>query len=75
MKHNQTDRIVDLAAELASKADSLDQVIILYRENLKEGEITCITGSLDNDLEVRDALWLVENYKLWLLGVQSGDDE
>lgn len=67
MKSEKIERIVDLAATLASKADDIDQVLVIYR--LKEGvkdEEDATHGSLDNDLELRDSLWLVEAFKFWL---------
>jgi len=65
MKSEKIEKIVDLAATLASKADDIDQVLVIYR--LKENTIGNSThGSLDNDLELRDSLWLVEAFKFWM---------
>jgi hypothetical protein len=65
VKSEKIEKIVDLAATLASKADDIDQVLIIYR--LKEGvEDGDTHGSLDNDLELRDSLWLVKAFEFWL---------
>jgi hypothetical protein len=66
LKSEKSERIVDLAASLAAKADEIDQVLIIYR--LKERDEEDDThGSMDNDLELRDALWLAESFKQWLM--------
>jgi len=67
LKSEKIEKIVDLAATLASKADDIDQVLVIYR--LKEGvkgEEDATHGSLDNDLELRDSLWLVKAFEFWL---------
>jgi len=66
VKSEKIEKIVDLAATLAAKADDIDQVLIIYR--LKEGidEDGDTHGSLDNDLELRDSLWLVKAFEFWL---------
>ena len=65
MKSEKSERIVDLAASLAAKADDIDQVLIIYR--LKQTDEEDDThGSMDNELELRDALWLAESFKQWL---------
>ena len=64
MKSEKSEKIVDLAANLAMKADDLDQVLIIYR--YKEGISDESHGSMDNELELRDALWLAEAFKQWL---------
>jgi hypothetical protein len=64
MKSEKSDQIVDLAASLAAKADDLDQVLIIYR--YKDGISDESHGSMDNGLELRDALWLAEAFKQWL---------
>jgi hypothetical protein len=65
VKSEHSERIVDLAASLAAKADDLDQVLIIYR--LKDrGEEDDTHGSMDNELELRDLLWLAEAFKQWL---------
>lgn len=67
MKSEKIEKIVDLAATLASKADDIDQVLVIYR--LKDGiedEVHSTHGSLDNDLELRDSLWLAEAFIFWL---------
>jgi hypothetical protein len=64
MRSEKIEKIVDLAATLASKADDIDQVLVIYR--LKEGVEDATHGSLDNDLELRDSLWLVKAFEFWL---------
>ena len=66
MKSEKIEKIVDLAATLASKADDIDQVLVIYRLKESVNEDDCTHGSLDNDLELRDSLWLVEAFKFWL---------
>lgn len=64
METEKASKIVDLAASLAMKADELDQVLIIYR---RKGESDSVFhGSMDNELELRDALWLVKAFELWL---------
>jgi hypothetical protein len=65
MRSEKTENIVDLAASLAAKADELDQVLIIYRRK-QTGDDEDTHGSMDNDLELRDALWLAEAFKQWL---------
>jgi hypothetical protein len=65
MRAEKIEKIVDLAATLASRADEYDQVLILYRTKQDEGE-TSVHGSMDNDLELRDVNWLVDSFKIWL---------
>lgn len=64
MHSEKSERIVDLAASLAAKADELDQVLIIYR--CKEDGGKQEHGSMDNELEVRDALWLLKMFETWL---------
>jgi hypothetical protein len=77
MQSEKIEKIVDLAATLASKADDIDQVLVIYR--LKEGVEDATHGSLDNDLELRDSLWLVKAFEFWLqasaLGLLKAKDE
>ena len=77
MRSEKIEKIVDLAATLASKADDIDQVLVIYR--LKEGVEDATHGSLDNDLELRDSLWLVKVFEFWLqasaLGLLKAKDE
>ena len=61
MKSEKIEQIVDIAATLASRADEIDQVLVIYR---------CKTGdsqfSLDNNLTLSESLWLVEGFRFWL---------
>lgn len=65
MKSEHSDRIVDLAATLASRADEIDQVLIIYRRK-QTGDDEDTQGSMDNELELRDALWLAQGFVTWL---------
>lgn len=65
MESEKSSKIVDLAANLAMKADELDQVLVIYR--YKQTAEVQEHGSMDNELEVRDALWLLEMFKSWLM--------
>lgn len=65
MKSEKSERIVDLSASLAAKADDIDQVLIIYRTK-QTGDEDDTHGSMDNELELRDSLWLVEAFKQWL---------
>jgi hypothetical protein len=65
MQSEKIERIVDLAASLASKADDIDQVLIIYRTKQRDGEDD-IQGSMDNELTLSESLWLVEGFKFWL---------
>ena len=67
MKSEKIEKIVDLAATLASRADEFDQILIIYRKKDDPTSQTQRLGSFDNDLEARDALWLVEHFKHWLM--------
>jgi hypothetical protein len=66
MKSEKSGQIVDLAASLAAKADDIDQVLIIYRlkDRGKEDETH---GSMDNELELLDALWLAELFEWWVM--------
>ena len=63
MERNQVDSIVEIAADLAGKADQIDEVIVLYTLKGKPGAY-----SLDNNLSVAAGVYLVELFKHWLLG-------
>lgn len=66
MKSEKIEKIVDLAATLAAKADEIDQVLIIYRIKEPAGEDDSTHGSLDNGLELRDSLWLAQAFIFWL---------
>jgi hypothetical protein len=72
MKSEKIEQIVDLAATLAARADEYDQVMILYRTKADGDGETSVHGSMDNGLELRDCLWLVESFKLWLTAGAAG---
>jgi hypothetical protein len=65
LKSEKSERIVDLAASLAAKADDIDQVLILYRSKERDGQDD-FQGSMDNELTLSESLWLVEGFKFWL---------
>ena len=65
MKYEKAERIVDLAASLAAKADDIDQVLIIYRDKQHEGKDDS-QGSMDNELTLSESLWLIEGFKFWL---------
>jgi hypothetical protein len=65
MKSESVEKIVDLAATLAARADELDQVLVIYRYKENGEDVT--HGSIDNGLQVDAALWLAEAFKQWLV--------
>jgi hypothetical protein len=71
MQSEKAEKIVDLAASLASKADDIDQVLILYRSKGRDGEDDC-QGSMDNELTLAESLWLIEGFKFWLQAGAAG---
>jgi hypothetical protein len=71
MKSEKIEKIVDLAADLASKADDIDQVLIIYRLREKTPEDENF-GSLDNGLELQQSMWLVEAFKFWMQAAAMG---
>jgi hypothetical protein len=72
MKSEKIEKIVDIAATLASKADDIDQVLVIYRLKEPADDDHATHGSLDNELELRDSLWLVEAFKFWLQAAAIG---
>jgi hypothetical protein len=67
VKSEKIEKIVDIAATLAAKADDIDQVLVIYRMKEDASDDNDAThGSLDNDLELGESLWLVEAFKFWL---------
>jgi hypothetical protein len=70
MQSEQIESIVDLAATLASRADKLDQVLIIYRYKEDTDDVT--HGSIDNGLTLETSLWLVEAFKFWLQAGATG---
>lgn len=70
MRSEQIDSVVDLAATLASKADDIDEVMVLY--TLKsDGK----GYSLDNGMTVAQANFLVDKFKMWLFSCMAKEDE
>ena len=68
MKAEKAERIVDLAASLAAKADDIEKVLIIYQEKGENGKY----GSMDNELVLHDCLWLVEMFKFWMQAAATG---
>lgn len=62
MEQTQVDRVVDLAADLAGKADIIDTVLILYTTRDTPG-ISC----MDNKIDTGQALFLIERFRHWLM--------
>ena len=66
METEKKDKILDLAATLADRAEEFDQVLILARK--KDG-----TGySSDNGLQVDQALFLCQTFSHWVLSCVNG---
>ena len=61
MDNSKVDNIVELAATLAGKASDIQDVIVIFTD--KKGRGT----SLDNSIEVGQALFLIESFKHQLL--------
>jgi hypothetical protein len=62
MERSQVDSIVELAAQLAGQADSIEEVIVIYTVKDKPGAY-----SLDNSITVASAVFLVECFKHFLM--------
>jgi len=70
VQSEQIDSIVDLAATIASKADDIEEVMVLY--TLKS------TGkgySLDNGMTVAQANFLVDKFKHWIFSCMVKEEE
>jgi hypothetical protein len=68
MERTQVDNIVEIAAELAGKADRIEEVLVIYTMKDENG-----AHSLDNQLTVETGVYLCELFKNWLLRcVNSG---
>ena len=66
MQSEKIDSIVDLAATLASRAEDIDEVLVVY--TLKSDG----TGhSIDNSLTVSQANWLIDKFKHWLFSCMA----
>lgn len=61
MEHSKVDSIIQLAGDLAAKADDIEDVLVIYSK--KNGGY----GSLDTDMTVSDSMWFLEVFKYWLL--------
>lgn len=69
MQSEQIDSVVDLAATIASKADDIDDVMVLY--TLKsDGK----GYSLDNGMTVAQANFLVDKFKHWLFQCMTKEE-
>ena len=69
MQNDQIESIVDIAATIASKADDIEEVMILYvlKSNGK-------AYSLDNGMTVAQANFLVDKFKHWLFSCMTKED-
>lgn len=71
MKSEKVEKIVDLAATLASRADEFDQVLVICRmkqvEGKKDGQWT-----IDNGLTLSEAQWLAGGFMFWLQAGAAG---
>ena len=70
MQSEQIESIIDLAATIASRADDIDEVMVLY--TLKS---TGKGHSLDNGMTVAQANFLVDKFKTWLFSCMAKEDE
>jgi hypothetical protein len=61
MNSDHIESIIDLAADLAGKADDIEEVLILYTRKSDGTE-----WSMDNCLTVAQANFLVDKFKHWL---------
>ena len=61
MESERATTIIDLAATLATRAEEFDEVLILARKKSGEGY------SNDTGLTIRDAVYLCETFKHWVL--------
>ena len=66
MERTQVDSIVDLAADLAGKADQVQEVLVIYSV---KGESE--PRVLDNGLSVETGVFMCEWFKNWLLSRMS----
>lgn len=70
MNHEQIDKVVDLAANIAGKADDIDEVLVIYiRKSDGKG------FSLDNGLTVAQANFLVDKFKTWMFSCMAKEDD
>ena len=62
MDATKIDSIVELAADIAGKADVIEDVLVLYTVKGEPG-----AKSLDNGVAVGDALFLMAAFNHWLM--------
>lgn len=68
MERIQCTSVTDTLMRAMEKADSMDGVLVLYyRKDGDDTEIGCSLGS--DNMKADSVLWLLEQYKIWLLGV------
>lgn len=70
MDHEQIDKVVDLAANLAGKADDIEEVLVIYIQK-SDGK----GYSLDNGLTVAQANFLVDKFHHWLFSCMAKEDK
>ena len=66
MKSEQIETIVELAATLASRADQIEKVLVLYTVS-GDAPDEERQRSMDNGLTLETVNWMVDGFKLWLL--------
>ena len=62
MDVTKIDSIVELAADIAGKADQIENIVVLYTVKDEPG-----ARSLDNGVTIGDALFLMETFKHWMM--------
>ena len=62
MERTRVDSLMEVAAEIAGKADQIDDIIVLYSMKEEAG-----ARCLDNGCTVGDALFLMESFRHWLM--------
>jgi hypothetical protein len=63
MERTRVDSLMEVAAEIAGKADSIQDILVLYSVKGQPTAPMC----LDNSVEVGAALLLIESFKFLLL--------
>ena len=66
MERERVDSLMELAATIAGKADSIEDIVVLYTIKDEAG-----ARSLDNGCTVGDCLFLMETFKHWLMSCMN----
>ncbi|HXN71513.1 MAG TPA: hypothetical protein VN861_03055 [Candidatus Acidoferrales bacterium] len=65
--------VTDTLMKAMERADSMDGVLVLfYKRSDTDQEIGCSFSS--DDMRADSTLWLLEQYKAWLLGLARRED-